>query len=58
MLEHGAGELLDLGRQWRVAVPRRGCLAVVGEPVEHGELGLAGVLAGPLPGAAAARNAV
>ena len=44
LLEHGPGELLDLGREGDVVVGGGGGLAVVGEPVEHGDPGLAGGL--------------
>jgi hypothetical protein len=56
LLEGGAGELADLGRQWDVTVGGGVGLAVVGEPVEHGDQSLTGgqaVLAG-LPAASAA----
>jgi len=49
LLEHGPGELPDLGWEGYVAVGGGEGLAVVGEPVEHGDQGLAGglvVLAG------------
>jgi conjugative relaxase-like TrwC/TraI family protein len=46
LLEHGAGELLDLGWQGHVAVGGGVGLAVVGEPVEHGDQGQPGGLAG------------
>ena len=42
LLEHGPGELLDLGWERNVAVGGGGSLAVVSEPVEHGDQGLAG----------------
>ena len=40
LLEHGAGELPDLGWQGHVAVRGGVGLAVVGEPVQHGDQGL------------------
>ena len=46
MLEYGLGKLPDLGWQGRVAVGGGVGLAVVGEPVEHGDQGLGGGLAG------------
>src|SRR5487761_337900 len=44
--EHGGGELLDGGGQGDVEVGGGVALAVVGEPVEHGDQGLPGGLAG------------
>src|SRR4029077_11850269 len=42
--EHGSGELPDLGGEGYVAVGGGVGLGVVGEPVEHGDQGLAGRL--------------